>query len=163
MSESDQEDYDLKARSAICLCLADEMLYNIQNEDFVGKLWSKFESLYTMKSLTNHLYLKQKLYTLRMQESMGISEHLNEFNNIICQLTSIGSKLEEEYKTLIILSLLPSSYEHLVTTQLYEKSSIDLEKVTTTILSNEMRKMSFVSKVQVEVEGLVAHRKIKGK
>lgn len=80
----------MKARSAIRLCLIDEMLYNILNEDSVAKLWLKLKSFYMMKSLTNSLYLKQKLYTLWMREGMGISEHLNEFNKIICQLTSIG-------------------------------------------------------------------------
>lgn len=55
MSESDWEDYDLKVRSAIHLCLIDEVLYNILNEDSVAKLWLKLESLYMTKSLTNRL------------------------------------------------------------------------------------------------------------
>lgn len=71
-------------------------------------------------------------------------------------MTSIGSTLKEEDKTLILLSLLPSSYEHFVTTLLYEKDSIDLEEITVTILSNEMRKMDFVYEVQAEAEGLIA-------
>ncbi len=83
---------------------------------------------------------------------MSISKHLNEFNKIICQLTSIGSKLEEEDKALILLSSLPSSYEHLMTTLLYGNDSIDLEEVTITLLSNEMRKMGFVSEVGLRLK-----------
>lgn len=64
MLESDWEDYNLKARNAIHLCLADEVLYNIFNQDFAAKLSLKFEMLYMIKSLTNRFYLKQKLYTL---------------------------------------------------------------------------------------------------
>lgn len=67
----------MKDRSVIRLCFADEVQYNILNEDSAGKLWLKLESLYTTKSLMNRLYLKQKLYILRMREGMGISEHLN--------------------------------------------------------------------------------------
>lgn len=162
MSENNWEDYDLKDQSAIRLYLADEVLYNILNEDSTVKLWLKLESFYMIKSLTNRLYLKQKLYTLQMREGMSISEYLNEFNKIICQLTSIRLKFEEEDKALILLSSFSLSYEHLVTTLLYENDSIDLEEVTTTILSNEMRKMGFVSEVQVKAEGLIAHKKTKG-
>lgn len=96
-----------------------------------------------------------------MPKGLDIFEHLDEFNKIICQLTSIGSKLEEENKTLILLSSLLLSYEHLVTTMVYENDSIDLEDVTTSLLSNEMKKMSFISEVQAKAEGLIAHRKTK--
>lgn len=78
-------------------------------------------------------------------------------------MTSIESKLKDEDKTLIFLSLFPLSYKHFVTTLFYVKDFIDLEEVTTTFLSNEMRKMDFVSEVQVEAKGLIARGKIKGK
>lgn len=48
-----------------------------------------------------------------------------------------------------------------MTTLVYVNDSIDLEEVTVVILSNEMRKMGFVSEVQAEAEGLVTHRKTK--
>lgn len=91
---------------------------------------------------------------------MSIYEHFNELNKIICQLTSIGSKLKEEDKALILLFSLPSSYQHLVTRLLCGNDSIDLDEVIV-VLSNKMRKMGFVGEVQVK--GLVAGGKIKGK
>lgn len=48
-------------------------------------------------------------------------------------------------------------------TLLYGKDSIDLEDVTTTIFSNEIKKMGFVSEVYAKAKGLVAHGKIKRK
>lgn len=51
--ESDQEDYDLKARSFIYLCLTDDVLYNILNEDYATKFWLNLEILYMVKFLTN--------------------------------------------------------------------------------------------------------------
>ena len=38
------------------------------------------------RSLTNRLYLKQWLYTLKIKEGTLISEHLDEFNKIIMDL-----------------------------------------------------------------------------
>lgn len=75
------------------LCLADEVLYNDLNEDSITKLWLKLESFYMKKSLINHLCIKSKLYSLQMREGTSISDHLNEFNKIIFQVTSIGVTL----------------------------------------------------------------------
>jgi len=43
---------------------------------------------------------------------------------------------------LILLSLLLESYDHTITAMLYAKETFILEEVTTTLLSNEIRKMS---------------------
>lgn len=82
-----------------------------------------------------------------MQDGMGIFEHLIEFSKIICQLTNIWSKFEKEDKALIMLSSLPLSYEHLITTLFYGKDSINLENVTIVFLSNEMIKNGSIDEV----------------
>ena len=61
----------MKAHSAIQLCLADEVLREVADEDTTAGLWLKLESLYMTKSLTNKLYLKQRLFTLRIKEVVG--------------------------------------------------------------------------------------------
>jgi hypothetical protein len=50
------------------------------------ELWTKFQTLYITKSLTNQLHLKHQLYTLRMKEVILIKDHLNEFNRVILDL-----------------------------------------------------------------------------
>src|SRR3954468_2183433 len=67
MGEDDWKDIDYRARATIILCLSDEVLYNVMNEDTAAGLWSKLESLYMTKSLSNKLYTKKKLYYLRMK------------------------------------------------------------------------------------------------
>lgn len=73
------------------------------------------------------------------------------------------SKLEEEDDALILLASLPSSYEHLVTSLLHENDSIDLEEIIVALLSNKIRKMDFVNKVQAKAKDLVTCGKTKGK
>ena len=62
----DKENDELmdKTHSPILLCLGEEVLCEIVEEDTIAKLWLKLESLYMTKSLTNRLYLKKRLYTL---------------------------------------------------------------------------------------------------
>ena len=134
------EEMDLKAASTIQLCLADEVMYNVMDEDTATGLWLRLESLYMTKSLSNKLYLKKKLYGIRMQEGTVVLEHLNLFNMIISELLAVDVKIDEEDKALILLSSIPQSYDHIVTTMLYGKDILILEEVTGTLLSNEIRK-----------------------
>ena len=83
LTDTDWEDMDVKAASTIELCLVDEMLYNDMDENSAAGLWLKLESLYMMKSLSNKLYLKKQLYSLRMKEGTLILEHMNICNNIV--------------------------------------------------------------------------------
>jgi len=61
-SYEDWEKMDLKAASTIQLCLTDEVMYNVINEETTTGLWSRLETLYMIKSLFYKLYLKKQLY-----------------------------------------------------------------------------------------------------
>nr|PNR55274.1 hypothetical protein PHYPA_006170 [Physcomitrium patens] len=63
--------------------------------------------------------------------SIGVLEYLNAFNEILCKLINIDVKLEDKNKALLLLTSLLS---------LFEKCPIELEDVTTSFLSKEIRK-----------------------
>jgi hypothetical protein len=88
------------------LCLSDDVLFNIVVEKKTTSLWTKLERLYMMKCLTN-IFLKIQLYILRMKEGMKITDHLNDFNTLLVQLTSMGVKFESEDKVITLLCSLP--------------------------------------------------------
>ena len=52
-------------------------------------MWDKLGKLYQSKSLVNKLFLKKKFYLMRMTEGTSVTEHLNVFNTIISQLSSV--------------------------------------------------------------------------
>jgi hypothetical protein len=115
MIDEDREDLDSTALSFICLCLADEVLFNIIRDETTIGLWSIMEILYMRKSLTNRTYLKRQLYSLRMKEGTKFVDHLNVFNTLLCQLTSMDVKIDEEDKAVTLLCSLPESWNHLIT------------------------------------------------
>ena len=88
----------------------------------------------------NKMYLKKQLYGLCMKEGTTVLEHLNFFNKAINELLTVDIKIDEEDKALILLSSLPLSYDHIVTITLYGKKTFILEEITSTLLSNEIRK-----------------------
>ena len=93
MEDDEWSDIDFRAKATIILCLSDEVLYNVMNEETTAGLWCKLESLYMTKSLSNKLFKKKQLYSLRMEEGTPILKHLNTFNRILSDLLALEVKL----------------------------------------------------------------------
>ncbi|KAJ0045199.1 hypothetical protein Pint_06056 [Pistacia integerrima] len=96
-----------------------EDLSEAEQEDKNKRLWSALVSRCMTKSLTSRLYLKQRLYTLRMKEGMSIKDHLYYFKKVISDLKNVSIKVEDEDQALILLCSLPLSFEHFIDTTLY--------------------------------------------
>ena len=75
-----------------------------------------------------------------MKGGTSVLEYLNFFNKVIRELLVVDVKIDEEDKALILLSSLIESYDHFVATMLYGKETLIFEEVTSTLLSNEIRK-----------------------
>ena len=141
MTDSDWEDLNAQALSTIKLCLADEVLFNIVEENTAAGLWEKLEKLYMTKSLTNRIYLKRQLYSVRMKEGTKVAKHLNVFNTLICQLSYREVKIQEEDKAITLLCSLPKSWDHFVTSiSLSIANSLKFESIVGALLSEEVRR-----------------------
>jgi hypothetical protein len=109
------EEQDMKAVSTIWLLLANEIMYDVMEENSTAGIWLNLEKSYMSKSLTNKLHLKQKLYGLKMTESADLRQHINTFKQIITDMLRIDIKFEDEDKAMMLLTSIPASYKHLVT------------------------------------------------
>jgi hypothetical protein len=109
MSTIELEKLERRARSMIRLCLADSILLNVSGEDSTKKMWDKLGILYQSKSLVNKLFLRKKIYLVRMSEGSLVTDHLNVFNTIINQLCYVDIKITKEEKCIILLCSFPNS------------------------------------------------------
>jgi hypothetical protein len=109
MSKEDWEKLDRRAQSTIRLCLADSVLLNVSGESTTKELWDKLGNLYQSKSLVNKLFLRKKLYHLRMQDGDYVTEHINAFNTLVSQLVSVNITIAEEDKCITLLCYFPDS------------------------------------------------------
>ena len=75
------EGMQVQAIATMRLCLADQIMYHVMDDDTPMGIWDKLANHYMSKSATNKLYLKQKFYGLKMQEGSDLVEHVNAFIN----------------------------------------------------------------------------------
>ena len=62
-------------------------------------------------SANNKVYMMKKLFNLKKAESTPLAQHLNEFNTITNQLSTVGIEFDDEVRALILLASLPNSWE----------------------------------------------------
>jgi hypothetical protein len=142
MSKEDWEKLDRRERSTIRLYLEDSVLLNVSGEFTTKELWDKLGNLYQSKSLVNKLFLRKKLYHLRMEDGDSMIEHINSFNTLVSQLVSINIMIAEEDKCITLLCSLPKYWDNIVvaigsTTQ----STLKYKDVVASFLSEEMRRI----------------------
>ena len=73
-----------------------------------------------------------------MSEGQSVQEHLSNFQKILTDLLSVGEKIEEKTRALILLSSFSPSFESLMTTLLVATSTIKIDEVTSALLQNEI-------------------------
>jgi hypothetical protein len=71
----DRNELEAKAVVIIRLCLGDDIMYHVMDEESLTPVWLKLKSRYMSKLLTNELYLKQQLYGLKMTKNKLQNRH----------------------------------------------------------------------------------------
>ena len=99
------------------------------------------ESLHMTKSLTNRIFLKRNLYTLRMIDGLKIHDHMDTFHDLVCQLTSVDAKLDDEEKEIALLCMFHDSWDHLITSMSFSNpESFDYDIVVGALLLEDKQR-----------------------
>ena len=77
-------------------------------EKTIVDLMKALSSMYEKLSANNKVYL-MKLFNLKKAKSTLVVQHLNEFNTITNQLSTVGIEFDDEVHALILLASLPNS------------------------------------------------------
>ena len=97
------EEMQAQACATIRLCLSDQIMYHVMEETSPKEIWDKLASQFMSKTVTQKLYLKQKLFGLKMQEGSDLAEHINIFNQLVADLMKDDVKINNEDKAIIWL------------------------------------------------------------
>ncbi|KAE8685043.1 hypothetical protein F3Y22_tig00111101pilonHSYRG00028 [Hibiscus syriacus] len=123
------------------LALADEVLSSIEEKKTAKEICDHLTKLYEATSLHNKIFLKRKLYTLRIPKSTSVTEHLNTLNTLFSQLTSLSCKIGEQERVELLLQSLPDSYDQLIINLTNSNvTSLVFDDVATAVLQEENRR-----------------------
>lgn len=76
-----------------------------------------------------------------MKKGTKINDHMNVFNTLICQLSSVNLKIDKEEKSFMLLCFLLESWDHLVTSISFSTtSSLHYGFVVGTLLYEEVQR-----------------------
>ena len=93
----------------IRLILSRSVAHNVSKEKTIAELMAALSGMYEKSSANNKVHLMKKLFNLKMTEGMTVTQHLNEFNTITNQLSSVKIDFDDEIRALILLASLSNS------------------------------------------------------
>ncbi|RVW52892.1 Retrovirus-related Pol polyprotein from transposon TNT 1-94 [Vitis vinifera] len=98
--------------------------------------------MYEKPSANNKVHLMKKLFNLKMAENASVAQHLNEFNTITNQLSSVEIDFDDEIRALIVLASLPNSWEamRMAVSNSTGKEKLKYNDIRDLILAEEIRR-----------------------
>eukprot|EP00253_Pinus_taeda_P022165 PITA_22165 len=109
-------------------------------------LWDELGTSYQSKSLMNKLFLRKKLYNLRMKHGDLVTEHMNIFNTMVSQLASVDIKISDEDKCISFLCSLPDSWDSMVIAIGSNAATLQFYEIVSSLLTEEMRQKNMESR-----------------
>ena len=105
-------------------------------------LIKSLSSMYEKPSANNKMYLMKKLFNLKKAEGTPVAHHLNEFNTITNQLSTVGVEFNDEVRVLILLASLPNNWEamRMAMSNSAGKSKLKYDDIRDLILNEEFRR-----------------------
>jgi hypothetical protein len=142
MKDEEWEILDRKDLGTIWLSLAVSVAFNISKEKTMKGLMDALAKLYEKPSASNKVFLMKRLFNMKMSEGGSVADHLNEFNIVTNQLSSIKVDFDDEVRALPILCSLPEKWNGLVmgvSNSVSGSNTLKFDDVVGVILSEEMQ------------------------
>jgi hypothetical protein len=139
--DEEWEILDRKALGTIRLSLAASVAFNISKEKTTKGLMDALAKLYEKPLVSNKVFLMKRLFNMKMSEGGSVADHLNDFNMVTNQLSSVKVDFDDEVRALLILCSLPESWNGLVmvvSNSISGSNTLKFDDVVGVILSEEM-------------------------
>ena len=133
---------DRQVLGVIRLTLSRSVAHNVVKKKAITDLMKALSGMYEKPSTNNKVHLMKKLFNLKMAENASVAKHLNEFNTITNQLSSVEIDFDDEIRVLIVLAYLPNSWEvmRMTVSNSTGKEKLKYNDIRDLILAEEVRR-----------------------
>nr|CAN76388.1 hypothetical protein VITISV_037906 [Vitis vinifera] len=123
--------WNRKVLGVIRLTLSRSVAHNVVKEKTTADLMKALSGMYEKSSANN-----------KMVENASVAQHLNEFNTITNQLSSVEIDFDDEIRALIVLASLPNNWEamRMVVSNSTGKEKLKYNDIRDLILAKEIRR-----------------------
>ena len=143
---------DRQVLGVIRLTLSRFVAHNVVKEKTTADLMKALSGMYEKPSANNKVHLMKKLFNLKMAKNASVAQHLNEFNTITNQLSSVEIDFDDEIRALIILASLPNSWKAM---RMTVSNSTGKEKLKYNDIRDLILLRRFAEKMQANSQDLV--------
>ena len=110
MSGADWDILDKKALGFVRLTLTKNVTFNVKNVTSTMDIMKVLADTYEKLSASNKVHLMRCLFNLKMVDGTRVADHINGFNGIISQRSSVEINFDDKILSLILLSSLLESW-----------------------------------------------------
>ena len=133
---------DRQVLGVIRLTLCRSVTLNVVKEKTTADMMKALSSMYEKPSANNKVHLMKKLFNLKMAENALVAQHLNKFNTIPNQLSSVEIHFDDEIRSLIFLASLLNNSEamRMAVSNSIGKEKLKYNNIQDLIMAEEIRK-----------------------
>src|SRR6218665_1703579 len=106
---------DEKAQCTISLTVEDNQLVHICNCTSAMDMWKQLQKVHERSNLSSKMYLRKKLYKMRLQDDQNMQEYISAVLRLVEQLRGVGEEVSDQKVATLLLCGLPDEYETLIT------------------------------------------------
>ena len=132
---------DEKAQCTISLTVEDNQLIHICNCETARSMWLELQKVHERSNLSSKMYLRKKLYKIRLQTNQNMQEYISAALQLVEQLRGVGEEVTNQQIATLLLCGLPDEYETLITAlEAREEDDLTLDYVKNKLVDAFKRK-----------------------
>src|SRR6218665_1259601 len=129
---------DEKAQCTISLTVEDNQPVHICNCTSAKDMWKQLQKVHERSNLSSKMYLRKKLYKMRLQDDQNMQEYISAVLRLVEQLRGVGEEVSDQQVATLFLCGLPDEYETLITAR--DEDELTLEYVKNKLVDAYKRK-----------------------
>ena len=153
LAKSKRETMEEVAYGTLVMNITDNVLRQVIEETTAFATWNKLKALYEKKDLPNKMFIREKLFSFKMNLNKNLDENLDEFKKITNALNQTEEKLRAKSEVVILINLIHDTSKEVKTTLKYGRETITVNSVITALKSKELE-LKTESKTSNTVESI---------